>query len=94
MQFFKVVGSRNQHKVVLFTLSTCAWCKLLKKYLKDNYVQYSYIDIDLVPENEKETIRKIIRDKGAPLSFPTTIIDDSILITGFRKDQIREALNF
>lgn len=94
MQFSKVVGSRSQHKVVLFTLSTCGWCKLLKQYLKDNEVEYSYIDIDLVQENEKEVIRKIIRDKGGPLSFPTTIIDDRILITGFRKDQMKEALNF
>ena len=94
MQFSKVAGSISQRKVVLFTLSTCAWCKLLKQYLKDNEVEYSYIDIDLVPENEKEVIRKIIRDKGGPLSFPTTIIDDRILITGFRKDQIKEALNF
>jgi glutaredoxin len=93
MQFFKVIGKRNEHKVVLFTLSTCAWCKLVKKFLKDNEVEYSYIDIDLVYEDEKEKIRQIIRDKGGPLSFPSTIIDDKILITGFRKDKIKEALN-
>jgi hypothetical protein len=28
------------------------------------------------------------------VSFPTTIIDNKILITGFRKDKIKEALNF
>ncbi len=93
MQFFKVIGKRNEHKVVLFTLSTCAWCKLVKKFLKDNEVEYNYIDIDLVYEDEKEKIRQIIRDKGGPLSFPSTIIDDKILITGFRKDKIKEALN-
>jgi len=93
MQFFKVIGKRNEHKVALFTLSTCAWCKLVKKFLKDNEVEYNYIDIDLVYEPEKEKIRQIIRDKGGPLSFPSTIIDDKILITGFRKDKIKEALN-
>ena len=93
MQFFKVIGKKNEHKVVLFTLSTCAWCKLVKKFLKDNEVEYNYIDIDLVYEDEKEKIRQIIRDKGGPLSFPSTIIDDKILITGFRKDKIKEALN-
>jgi glutaredoxin len=94
MQFFKVIGGRKQHKVVLFALSTCAWCKLTKQFLKDNEVEFSYLDIDLINEDEKEKIRQIIRDRGGPLSFPTTIIDDKILITGFRKDKIKEALNF
>jgi glutaredoxin len=94
MQFSKVIGKRNEQKVILFTLSTCAWCKLLKQFLKDNDVEYSFIDIDLCQEEEKEKIRQTIRDKGGLLSFPTTIIDDKILITGFRKDKIKEALNF
>jgi glutaredoxin len=94
MQFSKVIGKRNEQKVILFTLSTCAWCKLLKQFLKDNEVEYSFIDIDLRQEEEKEKIRQMIRNKGGPLSFPTTIIDDKILITGFRKDKIKEALNF
>ncbi|MCW3997355.1 MAG: glutaredoxin family protein [Candidatus Bathyarchaeota archaeon] len=94
MQFSKVIGKRNEQKVILFTLSTCAWCKLLKQFLKDNDVEYSFIDIDLCQEEEKEKIRQMIRDKGGLLSFPTTIIDDKILITGFRKDKIKEALNF
>jgi glutaredoxin len=94
MQFSKVIGQRNAHKVILFTLSTCAWCKLLKQFLKDNAIEYSYIDIDLSQEEEKEKIRQMIRDKGGPLSFPTSIIDDKILITGFRKDKIKEVLNF
>ena len=94
MDFSKVPGNKNRHKVILFAISTCAWCKLVKQFLNDNQVEYNYIDIDLAKEEEKEQIRKIIRDMGGPLSFPTTIIDDKILITGFRKDQIKGALNF
>jgi glutaredoxin len=94
MKFSKVLGTRNEHKVILFALSTCAWCKLVKQFLKDNEIEYSYIDIDLSQEEEKEEIRQMIRDKGGPLSFPTTIVDDNILITGFKKDKIKEALNF
>ena len=94
MQFFKIPGKKNENKVILFTLSTCAWCKLVKQFLKENEVEYEYIDIDISEENEKEEIRQIIRDKGGSVSFPTTIIDNKILITGFRKDKIKEALNF
>lgn len=94
MDFSKVPGNNKQHKVVLFAISTCAWCKLVKEFLEDNEVEYSYIDIDLAREKEKQEIRNTITEMGGPLSFPTTIIDDKILITGFRKDQIKEALNF
>lgn len=94
MDFSKVPGNNKQHKVILFAISTCAWCKLVKQFFNDNEVEYNYIDIDLAKEEEKQEIRKTIREMGGPLSFPTTIIDDKILITGFRKDQIKEALNF
>lgn len=94
MQFSKIPGKRNEHKVILFTLSTCAWCKLVKQFLRENDVEYDYIDIDLSEENEKEEIRQIIRERDGSVSFPTTIIDNKILITGFRKDKIKEALNF
>lgn len=94
MQFSKIPGRRNEHKVILFALSTCGWCKLVKQFLIENEVEYDYIDIDLSEENEKEEIRQIIRDRGGPVSFPTTIIDNKILITGFRKDKIKEVLNF
>ena len=92
MQFSKVSGQKRQHKVVLYALSTCAWCKLTKQFLKDNDVEYEYIDVDLCQEEDKQKIREHIQSKGGPLSYPTTIVDDNVLITGFRTDKLREAL--
>jgi len=92
MKVVKVPGKNNQRKVFLYTLSTCAWCKLAKNFLKDNDVEYEYVDVDLCNEEDKEKIRKDIANRGGSLSYPTIIIDDKILITGFRKDKIREVL--
>ena len=92
MQFSKVSGQKKQHKVVLYTLSTCAWCKMTKQFLKDNDVEYDYIDVDLCEEEDKQKIREHIQSKGGPLSYPTIIIDDNMLITGLRKDKLKEAL--
>jgi len=92
MQFSKVSGSKNDHKVTIFALSTCVWCKLTKQYLSENHVEYEFIDVDLSPEDDKVKIREIIVNKGGSLSYPTTIVDDKILITGFRKDKLKEAL--
>lgn len=92
MQFSKVKGDKNQHKVVVYALSTCVWCKMTKQYLKDNGVEYEYIDVDLLNEEDKQKIRQEIQSKGGSLSYPTTIIDDKIVVTGFRKDLLKEAL--
>lgn len=93
MQFYKVLGNKKQHKVVLYTLSTCAWCKMTKQFLKDNDIEYEYVDIDLCEEEDKQKIRDHIRSKGGSLSYPTVIIDDNVLVTGFRKDQLKEILS-
>ena len=92
MQFSKVSGQKRQHKVVVYALSTCAWCRMTKQFLKDNDIEYEYIDIDLCQEEDKQKIREHIQSKGGPLSYPTVIVDDNVLITGFRADKLREAL--
>ncbi len=92
MQFSKVQGKQNKHKVVLYALSTCVWCKMTKQFLKDNGIEYDYIDVDLCQEEDKQKIREHIQSKGGPLSYPTTIVDDNLVITGFRKDLLKEAL--
>jgi len=92
MQFSKVSGQKNQHKVVLYALSTCAWCKMTKQFLEDNDVEFAYVYVDLCEEEDKQKIRQQIQSKGGPLSYPTIIVDDNMLITGFRADKLKEAL--
>jgi glutaredoxin len=92
MRIVKVSGKNNRHKVLMYAISTCAWCKMTKKFLKDGDVEYEYVDVDLCDEEDREKIRRGILDRGGSLSYPTIIIDDKILITGFRKDRLTEVL--
>ncbi len=92
LPFSKVQGENSQHKVVIYALSTCVWCKMTKQFLKDNKIEFEYIDVDLCEPAEKEQIRKQILDKGGSLNYPTTIVDEKTVITGFRKDLLKEAL--
>ena len=92
MKKIKVPGKNSQHKVLVYALSTCAWCKMTKKFLKDNDIEYEYVDVDLATDEDHEKIRQDIIDRGSEPSFPTLIVDDKIVITGFRKDLIKEAL--
>jgi glutaredoxin-like protein NrdH len=92
MQFSKVTGKNNNHKVTLFALSTCVWCKLTKQYLNDNSVTYEYVDVDLLNEEDKNAAHEAIQSKGGMLTYPTVLIDDKTIIAGFRKERLKEAL--
>jgi len=92
MKIAKVPGKNNKHKVLMYAISTCAWCKLTKKFLKDNNIEYEYVDVDLSNIEGREKIRREILKRGGSLSYPAIIIDDKILINGFRKDEIKETL--
>ena len=60
--------------------------------MKENEIEYEYVDVDLCEDEDKEKIKKDILDKGGDLSYPTIIVDGKIVITGFRKDKLKEAL--
>lgn len=89
----KVPGSKKNHKVMIFTLSTCGWCKKTKKLLKDLDVEYEYTDIDTVSGEEREKVREELRKHNPRMSAPTIVIDDGKnVIVGFDEEEIREAL--
>lgn len=92
LETVKVSGTNKKHRVLMYAISTCAWCKMTKRFLNDNKVEYEYVDVDLCNERDRQTIRDDISKRGGELSYPTIIVDDKILITGFRKDRIGEAL--
>jgi glutaredoxin len=92
MNVVRIPGKNNQHKVLMYALSTCAWCKLTKQFLKDNEIEYEYVDVDHCNEEDLKNIKNAILSRGGNLSYPALIIDEKILITGFRKDKISEVL--
>jgi disulfide oxidoreductase YuzD len=60
--------------------------------LNDNSIQYEFVDVDLADEKDKEKIHETIQNKGGMLSYPTIIVDDNVVINGFRKDKLTEVL--
>ena len=92
MEKIKVSGKNNKHKVLMYAISTCAWCKMTKKFLNENNVEYEYVDVDLTSDKDHEKIREDITSRGGEPSYPTIIVDEKTVITGFRKDMLKEAL--
>ena len=92
MDVVKIQGKNNRHKVLMYALSTCGWCKMTKQFLKENSIEFEYVDVDLCDRADREKVHNHIRSKGGDLTYPTLIVDDKTLINGFRKDTIKKAL--
>ncbi len=91
MNVVKVTGERKDHEVIVYGLSTCAWCKRTKQFPKDSRVKYEYVDIDLVnPEDRKKIDRELRKWKCQ--AYPAVLIDNKKLIVGFKVDELKEAL--
>lgn len=78
-------------KIILYTLSTCPWCRKAKKFFKDRNVPCEIIDYDLAPDAEQERIRDEIKRFGERPSFPAVIIGDEIVV-GYNPERYAELL--
>jgi len=86
-----VPGEMKDHKVLVYALSTCAWCKRTKQFLKDRKVHYEYVDVDLASPEDRKEIENDLRKRNCQ-AYPAVLIDGKRLITGFRADDLKEAL--
>ena len=86
-----VDGTVKKCRVKLYTLSTCIWCKKVKKYLNELGVAYDYIDVDLLPPRERVKAEKEMDHWNAD-SFPLIIMDDKECIRGYEPDEINRRL--
>lgn len=77
--------------VKVYALSTCPWCKKVKKLLDDHNVQYEAVDVDLAQGEEQKKALEEVEKLTGRRSFPVTVINDQV-IQGFKQEQIEGAL--
>jgi glutaredoxin len=86
------VEGENKGKIILYALSTCGWCRKTKEFLSSLGVEYSYIFVDLLEDDDQDEIMEDVKKWNPRRSFPTVVINDEKCIVGFKEDEIREAL--
>jgi len=84
-QITRVEGRREQEKeIFLFALSTCIWCRMGKKWLNDRGYAYSYLDVDKIPVEEKNQIKRELAELvGETPSFPFLVSDGEKWHSGY-----------
>ncbi len=80
-----------QQNVKLYSLSTCSHCRATKRLLDECTVQYEFTDVDLLDGDERATLLEDIRKLNPRCSFPTIIIDQTVIV-GYREAEIKNAL--
>jgi glutaredoxin len=70
--------------VTMYTLSTCPWCKMTKKFFADHHVQYEYTDYDLADEKTQARIMDEFHAAGAS-GFPFVRIGEKVVV-GYQPD--------
>ena len=78
-------------KVILYTLSTCPWCRKTKKFFKDKNIPFEYIDYDLADEATQERIGAEMLKYTDHIAFPFVKIGDKVVI-GYNPEKFEELL--
>jgi glutaredoxin-like protein NrdH len=90
MNIRTVLGKVDRHNVMLYTISTCIWCKRLKSKLEAENIKFRYIDIDLEPLMEKEKLKNQLRAVKPLLAFPMMFVDDKFIPNEVIDEKIEE----
>jgi glutaredoxin 3 len=73
-------------RVVLFSTSTCSWCRRAKRYFRENRVPFKEINV----ERDQDAARDIVRKTGQT-GVPVIKIG-SRWIVGFDRERIEKEL--
>ena len=77
--------------VILYSLTTCAYCSAIKKMLATLEIPHRFIDADLLEGLERQDLMEELRAINPKCSFPTTRVGDKTVI-GFKVQEIKEAI--
>lgn len=77
--------------VTLYALTTCPYCRMVKRFLDDGSVTYELIEVDKLEGAAKEAVVAEVRRISGGASFPVVVIGDEVIV-GFNKVRIKELL--
>jgi glutaredoxin-like protein NrdH len=77
--------------VKVYALSTCPYCRMARKYLDDEGVDYDVTEVDKLEGQERDDVVAKVRELTGGASFPVVVIGDEVLV-GFNKSRMKELL--
>jgi len=76
---------------MVYTLSTCPWCRKAKQWFTAEDVDFEYVDVDLLPDDESDQVAREIYDYSGSRAYPVARIGESWVV-GYRPERYAELL--
>ena len=74
-------------KPIIFTTSTCSWCRRAKRYFRENRVPFKEVNVERDPQAARDLVKKT-GQTGVPV-----IKIGNAWIVGFDKERVEKELN-
>jgi len=82
-----------EEDIIVFSLSTCMWCKKCKRFLDDRNLRYRYIDVDKIePKDKSKLIDYLKSTYDTRISYPF-LVCKSGHVAGYNPNQYEELFN-
>jgi glutaredoxin len=82
----------TEDDILVFTLSTCMWCKKCKRFLDDRNLKYRYIELDKIEKQDKSKILDYLRENYSQrISYPFLVCKKGHVV-GYNPNQYEELL--
>ncbi len=65
-------------RVTVFSLSTCAVCKKVKKFLDDHAIPHTVIEVDTLDSGEQWLMTKELARHNPQKTYPTLVLEEVI----------------
>lgn len=83
-------AGESMKRVTLYSLSTCPVCKKVKRYLDDNGISHTLVEVDTLDGSEQWAATKELTRHNPRASYPTVVIEDSVV--GYDIDALKKLL--
>ncbi len=93
LEYNRREGNNNGRQLIVFSLSTCGFCKRALSFLDKHDFSYRFIHLDQIEPERKRRVKDVLRARFniSPI-FPVLVVDDKRALTGFTELQWRKAL--
>jgi glutaredoxin-like protein NrdH len=84
------IDGNDKGQLMLYTLSTCGWCKKTKALLQELNVAFDFMEVDTLDKEARASTLEEIKKWNPACTFPSLIVNNESCIVGFKETKLRE----
>lgn len=91
LEFTEQPGSKGDHDLTVYALSTCGFCKKAINFLSEHDIAFRYVYLDKINPMVKRTVKSELKQQYESLPvFPILVIDNERAVSGFSEKKWKD----